>query len=481
MNTLRTFVMLAILGAVGFGVYATLNRRPPPDPPEGLPEGWAENPAVQFGEEASPQLLEGMPGPPGAPTFGEAAPPPSQPMHSAPAYVPPPSPMAESAGEAPAFTPPPVTESPPVAAMPVPTSPAPADLAGSSLAPPNPLPGASLEAPLASAPLAPPDPNSFAPPVDPNLAAPSPAAGAPPDGAAPPVEAPPFAPAPPESNAPPAAAMAPPANPVAQTANPTHDVTGATLPADPTAAAGAAPLVDSAAADFATSWTAVQQALAQDRLIDAHRELSRWHGKTELSPQEQQVVQQLLDQLAGTVIYSRESLLEPPYEVQPGDNLEKIATAYSVPWQLLGKINGISDPQALHPGEKLKVVRGPFSAVVSLHTFRMTVWLNDLYAGSFPIGIGSDATNTPEGMFDVQQKLENPTYYGPDHVVDANDPSNPLGERWISLGNHLGIHGTIDPASIGKAESRGCIRLTERDVNDVYDMLAPGSKVTIRR
>jgi lipoprotein-anchoring transpeptidase ErfK/SrfK len=58
-----------------------------------------------------------------------------------------------------------------------------------------------------------------------------------------------------------------------------------------------------------------------------------------------------------------------------------------------------------------------------------------------------------------------------------------LGERWIGLdsGNQLGIHGTNDPASIGRAESRGCIRLSPTDVDDVYDILSIGSKVVIRR
>ncbi len=232
--------------------------------------------------------------------------------------------------------------------------------------------------------------------------------------------------------------------------------------------------------DFVSSWSLVQQALAQDRLVDAHRELSRWYGSPQLTAQDQQSVQFLLDQLAGTIIYSRESILEPPYDVQPGDNLERIAERYGVPWQLLHKINGVTNPQALQPGEKLKVVRGPFSADVNLSKFRLTLWLGDLYAGNFPIGIGNESANTPDGDFSVQDKLENPTYYG-EQVIAADDPTNPLGEHWISLGNHIGIHGTIEPQTIGQAASNGCIRLTERDITDVYDILSTGSRVIIRR
>ena len=68
-----------------------------------------------------------------------------------------------------------------------------------------------------------------------------------------------------------------------------------------------------------------------------------------------------------------------------------------------------------------------------------------------------------------KEKLENPTWYNPDGgVVDADDPENPLGEYWLGLGNHIGIHGTIDPDSIGQAVSRGCIHLGDRDIEEVF-------------
>jgi lipoprotein-anchoring transpeptidase ErfK/SrfK len=86
------------------------------------------------------------------------------------------------------------------------------------------------------------------------------------------------------------------------------------------------------------------------------------------------------------------------------------------------------------------------------------------------------------GKFAVLKKVVNPQYTDPQgHVIDGGDPSNPLGDRWLDLGNSYGIHGTIDPNSIGKAESRGCIRLRNEDVEEAYDMLAVGSEIVIRR
>jgi lipoprotein-anchoring transpeptidase ErfK/SrfK len=66
-------------------------------------------------------------------------------------------------------------------------------------------------------------------------------------------------------------------------------------------------------------------------------------------------------------------------------------------------------------------------------------------------------------------------------VIPHGDPQNPLGERWIDIGDSYGIHGTIDPASVGKNESRGCVRMLNSDVEEVYDFLVIGSEVTIER
>ena len=93
----------------------------------------------------------------------------------------------------------------------------------------------------------------------------------------------------------------------------------------------------------------------------------------------------LLDQMAGVVIYSRQHLLEPPYQVQPGDTLERIAEALNVPALLLARINGVRDSESLRPGRELKVLRGPFSAVIDLGKSELTLMLRDRYAGRFPV------------------------------------------------------------------------------------------------
>ncbi len=81
--------------------------------------------------------------------------------------------------------------------------------------------------------------------------------------------------------------------------------------------------------------------------------------------------------------------------------------------------------------------------------------LNGSFVKSYRVGVGKDGT-TPVGTFPVKNKMVNPTYYGPEGVIAHDDPKNPLGERWIDIGDSYGIHGTIEPGSrSAKKESRG--------------------------
>ncbi len=221
---------------------------------------------------------------------------------------------------------------------------------------------------------------------------------------------------------------------------------------------------------------AIRSKLDADRLAEAHLLLSRWHNDPRLSPIQARELEQLLDQVTGTVIYSRKHLLEEPYIVRSGDTLTRIAQQYGVPVGLLAKINGIGDGQQPRPGQELKVVRGPFDAVVDLTGRELTVMLGDRYAGRFPIGIGRNLRGA-EGVHQVTDKTVRPASYDANQVAD---PSNPLGRRWIGLGEQLGIHGTNDPKDIGRDQGQGWISLGDRDIEDLYDILSIGSRVMIR-
>ena len=131
-------------------------------------------------------------------------------------------------------------------------------------------------------------------------------------------------------------------------------------------------------------------------------------------------------------------------------------------------------------GQKLKVVPGPFAAVVFPDRYELVIHLHGSYVKSYRVGVGKDGT-TPIGTFTVKNKMVDPTYYGPEGIIPHNDPKNPLGERWIDIGDGYGIHGTIEPETIGKNESRGCIRMLNSEVEEVYDFLVIGSEVKIQK
>ena len=209
--------------------------------------------------------------------------------------------------------------------------------------------------------------------------------------------------------------------------------------------------------------------LARGKLAEVHQELSLWYDSPALSPQEAQQLTDLLDKVAGSVVYSREHLLERSYVVQSGDTLQRVGRKYGVPWQLLAKINGISDPENLEPGQELKVLRGPFEALIHLDRNEMTVMLRGLYAGRFPIAVGRD-----------QQALEG-TYFVEDKVPQTREPNSPPGGYRIKLNDRIGIHGVSDARNAGASGGPGSICLEDHDIEDVHAILSIGSRIQILR
>ena len=355
------------------------------------------------------------------------------------------------------------------------------------------LPSDAVAAPVGMtspdmAPLPGPAPSASAAPAPPFSPAPMPPEVAPQENARAPLPADP--PLPPAGDV--AAAAVPPLKPAAKPSRPKPPAkAGAPQEAGPQdapkAAAAKAPAKPRAAGPvairppFAQFLADARHKLDQGHLASTLGVLSAHFNDPEKSPAENAALTALLDQVAGSVIYSTGHHLEPAYVVRQGETLEQIAKRYQVPWQLLGKINGISDPLAVRPGQEIKVVRGPFRADVRLDSHEMVLWLQDLYAGRFPIGVGTDQP-LPEGSFKVRQKERDPTYRSPTgEVIEAGSANNPLGRHRLDLGDSVAIHGTNNPAAVGTTGGPGAIRLGGRDAGDVFDILSVGSRVAIIR
>jgi lipoprotein-anchoring transpeptidase ErfK/SrfK len=227
-----------------------------------------------------------------------------------------------------------------------------------------------------------------------------------------------------------------------------------------------------------------------ERIIDARTKLTEAFRMPLNKKQRADVKEQLRDLsdkwLFEKTIYPDDKLCGS-YKVKSGDLLSTIARKYKVPWEILLGINKIRKAENLRAGETIKVVNGPFHVRVDRSAFTMDLYLQDkTFVRSFRIGLGKPGHETPTGLWRVKSngKLEKPPWPDPDtgKMYYAEDPDYPLGSRWIGLdgleGNAksrtgFGIHGTKDPEQIGKADSRGCIRMYNGDVVLMYNLLVP--------
>jgi LysM repeat protein len=239
------------------------------------------------------------------------------------------------------------------------------------------------------------------------------------------------------------------------------------------------------AATFGAAWTTIQPKLVGGKLSDALEDLTAWHNHPSLTPTEQAFVQRLLGELAGTVIYSNEHLMAAPYRVQAGERLADVAEKHQISAELLAKINGIDPQSVLRPGDAIKVVKGPFSAIVDVAAGQLTLMVDGRYAGSFSLaGLGSSlSTKMRAGErveLTVSQKTVAPIYNGPQGEIDAGKPNNPLGQHLVALGSELALHGT-NPQAARADQPAGGIRMNPADIAEVYDILTVGSRVVVRK
>jgi LysM repeat protein len=230
---------------------------------------------------------------------------------------------------------------------------------------------------------------------------------------------------------------------------------------------------------FQTALGSARTQLQQGRLASALLTLSIWYEDPRLQTTQHAQLTELLDRIAGSVIYSRKHLIEPAYRVQQGETISDIAKAHQIPEGLLVKINGIKNPARVSPGQELKVVRGPFNATINSKKHELTLWLGGRYAGRFTLSLGPEFEQIV-GPFVVQDKTRV-------HTSHNNQPWIQLGPGFgsatgvVPTGPQLGIAGMQQPEEAAQGERPGRIGVSVADADDLFDILSQGSKVTIRR
>ncbi|MFT5424051.1 MAG: lipoprotein-anchoring transpeptidase ErfK/SrfK [Phycisphaerales bacterium] len=234
---------------------------------------------------------------------------------------------------------------------------------------------------------------------------------------------------------------------------------------------------------------------SQGRLVEARTTLNRALLAGTTTETERAQIRERMNAVNAVLVFGPKADPADPmtemYKIASGDTLARIASRRELAthYKLIARVNGISDPSKIRLGQSLKLVRGPFHAVVDKSDFRIDIYQGApnsptswVYITSFPIGLG-EADGTPIGSFVISSnKLENPGWVNPRDSrerYDRNDPKNPIGEYWLGLDGlgasaaHVGfgLHGTTEPESIGRSMSMGCVRLHNDDIAAVFELL----------
>lgn len=180
---------------------------------------------------------------------------------------------------------------------------------------------------------------------------------------------------------------------------------------------------------------------------------------------------------------------------------------------VLGGIVALSGCQTAAPADDAKTVRTdrvsarrvvayetterPGTIIVEPSNYTLYLVQPEGKAIAYPVGVGK-AGHSFSGRATIARKAEWPKWTPTANMIAA-DPvgrgslaggvqggaANPLGARALYLYQDgrdtlYRIHGTNDPASIGKSVSSGCIRMFDRDVIELYDRVPKGSQVIVR-
>ncbi len=251
------------------------------------------------------------------------------------------------------------------------------------------------------------------------------------------------------------------------------------------------------------------RAQGSGNLVEARALLNRALLDGRVPASERQAIRLQMASISESLVFSptvaKGDVFCDTYTIQSGDNLVNVRAKQSLPvdWRFLQRVNMVN-PNALKIGQKLKLIRQPFHAVVHKNDYRLDLYIGDplpaggsmgaqvgpdgqdpswIYVRSFDVGLG-ESNGTPEGLFVVRprSKLVNPPWVNPrtGEKFAADDPKNPIGEFWVGLEGAdestrkftgYGVHGTIDPDSVGKQKSMGCVRLRNDDVALIYEVL----------
>ena len=211
--------------------------------------------------------------------------------------------------------------------------------------------------------------------------------------------------------------------------------------------------------DLKAVWPIVDSHIRKGEIAQSLKLLSGYY-QANISDADRAELLRWLDALAFKVIYSTEHQLSPtPHVVQAGETIDSIAKQWNIPLDLLLNINRSKIPEnnSLTPGLELKIVRGPFRAEIDSQRKELTLFLDQYYAGRFPID-ASKCESLQAGPLSVKNL-----------AVDS------AGQTKLEFANGISVC-TANPAAV-----KDSIQLSTADAKDVFGILTANSQVTVVR
>ena len=236
-------------------------------------------------------------------------------------------------------------------------------------------------------------------------------------------------------------------------------------------------------AEFATrlaaAWTLANDMVASGDYKGTLRELTFFYGDPRLTSEQEQTLLAWLDALAAKVIYSTESHLEAAYIVRQGDDLGTIADGFGVTREFLFNVNQAKLTSADAPppvGAELKVVRGPFHGEMSPSLGRLTMFLDDCYAGRFIVRSFQGVTDGT--VVSVSKRYNNGRdFQNSMGIVPAMHPENPLGRYIVEFTGGVLLHEGVSGTSAAAQD----LSFSGPDSLDLHALFGAGSTLTIGR
>lgn len=188
-------------------------------------------------------------------------------------------------------------------------------------------------------------------------------------------------------------------------------------------------------------------------------------------------------QTASRLTYLNQKLVFDPtvkvagaifHKVEPGEYISTIASEYGLgTWSSIVDINKVN-PKNLKVGMTLKVMPGRLFVLVDKRNFTLSWYLDGKFIKRYKCAVGAVDSETPAGHYEIFKMDAEPNWTDPKtgKVYKYGEEGHAIGSRWLAMRGGsktgLGIHGTIVPESIGTKASNGCIRLLNKDVEELY-------------